>query len=78
MDQFLDLAESGAAGPATDAYPLKIQGKIQSGGSSQFYNLNYVENWKWTQWEKLFRMINYSTMPSFNIFGHREDHVCEF
>jgi hypothetical protein len=30
--------------------PLKIQGQIQSGGCSQFYNLNSVENWEWTQW----------------------------
>jgi hypothetical protein len=51
--------------------PLKIQEKIQSGVSFQFYNLNSVANWKWTQWEKLFRMINSSTMRSLNIFGHR-------
>jgi hypothetical protein len=52
--------------------PLKIQGKIQSGVISQFYNLNSVENCKWTQWEKLFRRINSSTMPRFNNFGHRD------
>jgi hypothetical protein len=32
--------------------------------------LNSVGNWKSTQWEKLFRMFNSTTMLSLNIFGH--------
>jgi hypothetical protein len=51
--------------------PLKIQGQIQSGGCSKLYNLNSVENWKGTQWKKLFRRINSIPMPSFNNFGHQ-------
>jgi hypothetical protein len=35
---------------------------------SQFYNMNSVRNWEWTQWEKLIRRINSSTIPSFNNF----------
>jgi hypothetical protein len=35
---------------------------------SQFYNMNSVGNWEWTQWEKLFRRINSSTIPSFKKF----------
>jgi hypothetical protein len=48
--------------------PLENSSKNSKWGCSQFYNLNSVENWKWTQWEKLFRRINSSTMPSFNNF----------
>jgi hypothetical protein len=52
--------------------PLKIQGNIQSGVCSKFYNWNSVGNWKWTQWEKLFRIINSSTMLCLNIYGHQD------
>jgi hypothetical protein len=52
--------------------PLKNWRKNSMWSCSQFYNLNSVGNWKWTQWEKLFIMINSSTIPSFNIFWHQD------
>jgi hypothetical protein len=51
--------------------PLKIQGKIQSGFCSKYYNLNSVGNLKLTQLKKLFRILNHSIIQSLNIFGIR-------
>jgi hypothetical protein len=52
--------------------PLTIQGRVQSGVCSKICNLNSVGNWKSTQWEKLFRMFNSTTMSCLNIFGHQD------
>jgi hypothetical protein len=40
--------------------------------------MQYRRIWKRTQKGKLFLVIFLITSKSFTIFGHPEDHVCEF
>jgi hypothetical protein len=49
--------------------PLKIQGKIQSGVCSKYYNLNSCGIMKLSQWTKMFIKYISSSLQILDIFG---------
>jgi hypothetical protein len=52
--------------------PLKIQGNIQSGVCSKYYNLNSFGILKLSQWTMLFTKFISNSMQILDIFGIQE------